>query len=85
MNIQKEVKLKISWGYVSFGILLLVVGGIMISQGIEAYKTGTIVPATSKSGPMTGLQSVITGILAAGTGTAFLGYEVLRKIKRNRN
>ncbi|HUL37424.1 MAG TPA: hypothetical protein VLW47_07040, partial [Thermodesulfobacteriota bacterium] len=52
---------KTSWGYVALGALLLLMGAIMIFQGIEAHKAGVIVPPTTKSGPMTGIQSIITG------------------------
>ena len=84
MNNLKEEKLGISWVCVLLGALMLLISGIMIVQGINAQKTGAIIPATTKSGPMTGLQSIITGIIAGVAGAAFLGYEVYKMIMRKR-
>jgi len=64
------------------GAMFLIMGAVMVFQGFEAQKAGTIIPATYKSGPMTGLHSIITGILAAGAGIAFLGYEVYKIFKK---
>ena len=60
---------------------MVAVGAIMIVQGITAYKTGAIIPATTKSGPMTGLQSIITGVIAAIGGLFFVGNEIFRTLK----
>jgi uncharacterized membrane protein (DUF106 family) len=84
MNEKKEASLKTTWGCVAAGALFFIMGFIMIFQGIEASKTGAIIPLTPKSGPMTGLQSIITGSLASIAGTVFLGYEVFKKIKQKR-
>ena len=51
MSEDKEVIRKTSWGYVVLGALLLLIGFIMVFQGMEAYRTGTIIPPTTKSGP----------------------------------
>ena len=77
-----EVKMKITWGNVALGSITLIMGCIMIIQGVEANKTGAIIPQTTKSGPMTGLQSIITGVLAVSAGVGFLGYEVVKLFKR---
>lgn len=60
MKEQEEEKKKMDWGFAALGALMVVVGTIMIVQGISANKTGALIPATTKSGPMTGLQSIIT-------------------------
>lgn len=82
MNKKKEVIRETVWGNIVIGALFLLLGVIMIFEGIEAYKTGTIIPSTIKSGPMTGLQSIIIGCLLTFSGAAFLGYEVFMKIKQ---
>jgi hypothetical protein len=84
MNEKKEANLKTTWSCVGLGATSLLMGFIMILQGIEASKTGSIIPLTMKSGPMTGLQSIITGSLALIAGMAFLGYEAFKKIRRRR-
>ena len=78
------IKKKTDWVFVSFGALMVVAGSIMIVQGVSAYKTGTIIPPTTKSGPMTGLQSIITGIIAGVAGLSFVGIEVFKATKRNK-
>jgi hypothetical protein len=60
---------------------MVAVGAIMIVQGITAYKTGAIIPATTNSGPMTGLQSIITGVMATVGGLFFAGNEIFRTLK----
>lgn len=75
-------KIKITWGVVGLGTITLIMGVVMIIQGIEAYKTGTIIPQTTKSGPMTGGQSIITGVLAVCVGLAFLGHELMKLMKK---
>jgi hypothetical protein len=82
MNEEKEIFGKITWIYVALGFILLLMGAVMIVQGIEAHNTGAIIPATTKSGSMTGLQSIIIGCFATILGTVFLGYEILKRIKR---
>ncbi|MDA8415326.1 MAG: hypothetical protein M0023_16245 [Desulfobacteraceae bacterium] len=84
MKDQKEEKKKMNWGFAVLGALMVVVGTIMIVQGISAYKTGALIPATTKSGPMTGLQSIITGIIAGVAGLSFVGVEVFKAMKRSR-
>ena len=84
MKEQKEEKRKMNWGFVALGALMVVVGTIMIVQGISAYKTGAIIPATTKSGPMTGLQSIIAGIIAGVAGLSFVATEVFKTMKRNK-
>jgi len=76
---------KTSWGFLLLGAACLLMSFIMILHGIEANKTGAIIPATRKSGPMTGLQSIITGTLAGIAGISFLGYEVFKKIRQRRS
>lgn len=71
-------KKKAAWGVLCLGALMVVVGAFMIVQGITAYKTGELIPATTKSGPMTGLQSIITGVLATVGGLSFAGSEIFR-------
>jgi len=78
----RQVIRKTAWGYVAFGALLLRMGVLMIFQGIEANKGGTIIPPTTKAGPMTGLQSILIGCLAAMAGVLLLGHEVFKKIKQ---
>jgi uncharacterized membrane protein YfcA len=80
-----DAKLKISWGFILLGAACLFLSFIMIFQGIEANKSDIIIPATRKSGPMTGLQSIFIGFLAGIAGIAFLGYEVFKKKRRSRN
>jgi len=82
MNEPKIEKKKTDWGFVAFGAFMVVVGTTMLVQGISAYKTGAIIPATTKSGPMTGLQSIITGIIAGVAGLSFVGIEVFKAMKR---
>jgi len=82
MKEQKEEKKKMNWGFAALGALMVVVGTIMIVQGISAYKTGAIIPATTKSGPMTGLQSIITGIIAGVAGLSFVANDVFKAIIR---
>jgi hypothetical protein len=79
---EQEEKKKMNWGFAALGALMVVVGTIMIVQGISAYKTGAIIPATNKSGPMSGLQSIITGIIAGVAGLSFVGVEVFKATKR---
>lgn len=74
-------KKKAAWGVLCLGTLLVATGAIMIIQGITAYKTGAIIPATTKSGPMTGLQSIITGVIASVGGLYFVGNEIFRLFK----
>ncbi len=81
---ENKAGMKISWGAVALGTITLIMGGVLIIQGIEAYKTGTIIPQTRKSGPMTGLQSIVAGTLAVCVGLAFLGNEVVKIIRRKR-
>jgi len=80
----RQVIRKTAWGYVEFGALLLLMGALLIFQGIEANKSGTIVPPTTKAGPMTGLQSVLIGCLAVMAGVLLLGHEVFKKIRQKR-
>jgi uncharacterized membrane protein HdeD (DUF308 family) len=84
MNGERQVIRKTAWGYVAFGVLLLLMGVLMIFQGIEANKSGTIIPPTTKAGPMTGLQSVFIGCLAVMAGVLLLGHEVFKKIRQKR-
>jgi phosphate/sulfate permease len=84
MNKKKEVIRETVWGNVAIGTILVLCGFIEIFQGIEAYKSGTIIPPTIKSGPMTGLQSIVVGCLLTFSGAVLLGYEVLKKIKQKR-
>jgi phosphate/sulfate permease len=80
----RQVIRKIVWGYVPFGSLLLLMGVLMIFQGIEANKSGTIIPPTTKAGPLTGSQSILIGCLAAMAGVLLLGHEVFKKIRQKR-
>jgi membrane-bound ClpP family serine protease len=82
MKEREEEKKKIDRGFAALGGLMAVVGIIMIVHGISAYKTGAIIPATTKSGPMTGLQSIITGIIAGVAGLSFVATVVFRAMKR---
>jgi hypothetical protein len=82
MNKKKGIVKETSWEYVGLGTLLVIVGALMIIEGIEAHNTGTIIPATTKAGPMTGIQSIIAGVLVASMGIGFIGYEILKKIRR---
>jgi hypothetical protein len=79
---KRSVIRQVSWVNVLGGALFILVGIMMIIQGIEAYKTGTIIPATIKSGPMTGPQSILVGSLIAIIGMALWGYEILKIIKQ---
>ena len=60
---------------------MVAVGTIMIVQGITAYKTGALIPATTKTGPMTGLQSIITGVIVTVGGLFFVGNQIFRTMK----
>ena len=81
----KEIKTKKpNWSFVAFGALYVAVGAIMIVAGVTAYKSGTMIPATMKSGPMTGLQSIVTGVIASGAGSFFVGYEVFKALRAKR-
>jgi len=80
----RQVIRKTAWGYVVFGALLLFMGVLMIFQGIEANKSGTIIPPTTKAGPLTGLQSILVGCLAVMAGVLLLGHEVFKKIRQKR-
>lgn len=82
MNEPKIANKKTDWGFVALGVLMVALGTIMILQGIAAYKTGATIPATTKSGPMTGLQSIITGIIAGVAGLSFVGIELVKAMKR---
>ncbi len=42
------------WGGLALWLMLLAVSCMMIVNGIEANKTGRIIPQTGKTGPMTG-------------------------------
>lgn len=79
-----ETRNKTWWGGVALGIMLLLVGFLMIRNGIEADITGKIIPQTGKTGPMTGIQSMITGGIAALTGILFLSVEAIRTSRRRR-
>ena len=81
MKEQKIEKKKTDWGFVAFGAMMVVVGAFLIFQGISANNAGVIIPATTKSGPMTGLQSVIYGVIAVVAGLAFVGNVVLKAFK----
>ncbi len=85
MEANKRPRNKVSWGAVALGSIMLFVGGMMIIQGIGAYKTGAVIPQTMKSGPMTGLHSIITGVLASCGGLGFLGIEAWKRNKRRRS
>ena len=76
--------LKTSWASILLGIVCIFMGMFMVTGGIDAYETGRIIPMTTKSGPMTGLQSIITGILATTSGVGFLGIEVFKSYKRSK-
>ncbi len=82
MNKQHKEKQGVYWGFVLLGAMMLLVSGIMIVQGIDAQKTEAIIPGTTKHGPMTGLESIITGIITGVAGIAFLGYEVHKVIMK---
>jgi hypothetical protein len=62
--------------------MMIVVGAIMICQGFSAYKTGAIIPATTKTGPLTGLQSIIIGVITGVTGLSLVGAEVYEAMQR---
>ena len=80
----RQVIRKTAWGYVVFGALFLFMGVLMIFQGIEANKSGAIIPPTTKAGPLTGLQSILVGCLAVMAGVLLLGHEVFKKIRQKR-
>lgn len=42
-------------------LLMIAVGIILIAQGISALQDNTIVTATTKHGPLTGVQAIIIG------------------------
>ena len=80
----KSALRQVTWINILVGALFILVSIIFIVQGIEAYKTGTIIPATIKSGPMTGPQSILVGALCSIFGIFLCGYEVYKIKKQNR-
>jgi hypothetical protein len=82
MNKPIETKKKMSLGFVLIGIMLLIMGGIMIFQGIEANRTGAIIQQTWKTGPMTGIESILTGCVAGAVGFVFISVELVRNFFR---
>lgn len=74
-------KKKITWIVWVLGVGLLLMGATMIHQGIFAYKTGAMTPPTTKSAPMTGLQSILAGVIATLTGVFFVRNETLKAFK----
>jgi hypothetical protein len=62
--------------------MLLLAGFLMIRNGIKADITGDIIPQTGKTGPMTGMQSIITGSIATLAGIVFLSIEAIRTYRR---
>lgn len=81
MNENETEKRKTAWSPLLFGVLMAGIGAMMIIQGIAAYKSGATTPATSKIPSMTGLQSIITGVVAAVGGSSFVGHGIIKTFK----
>ena len=79
----KSVIRQVTWFNILCGAFFILVGGMFIFEGIEAYKTGALIPGTFKVPPMTGPQSILAGSLIAIFGIFFGGYEIY-KIKKTK-
>lgn len=84
MDNKTEQRDKTWWGGVALGVMLLLAGVLMIRDGIKADITGEIIPQTGKTGPMAGIQSMITGCIATLAGVLFLSVEAIRAYLRRR-
>lgn len=62
--------------------MLLLAGFLIIRNGIKADITGEIIPQVGKTGPMTEIQSMITGSIASLAGVLFLSIEAIRAYRR---
>ena len=67
------------------GVLILVCGIIMLFQGYSAYRSGTIIPATGKHGPMSGPEFMVAGGMSSVFGLGLLLNELVKAYRRKKN
>ena len=79
----RSVIRQVTWFNILCGAFFILVGSMFIVEGIEAYKTGTLIPGSFKVPSMTGPQSILAGSLIAIFGIISSGYEIykIKKIK----
>ncbi len=55
-----------------FAAMLLLLSGVLFTESREAEREGSIIPETTKNGPMTPAQGYAASALSAGLGVALL-------------
>ena len=58
-------------------------GIILLVKGNDALIHGKLISQTYKSGPMTGTQAIVIGILCLVVGIGFLVVEVIKQTKKH--
>lgn len=64
------------------GILSVIAGTLMVVQGYNAYRTGSIIPLTGKHGPMSGPEFMIAGGMFSLFGLGLFLNEIYKVFKK---
>lgn len=67
-------------GFIIIGVVFLLLGIWMCSSGVEAIKSGKMIPGGKRGRAMTGTESVLLGSAAMGIG----GYGIWMGMKGKR-